>query len=266
MMAFKSRLSCPSVFFVLMFSQAYASEKTSEQSFQEALGNPWKQVFLDAGHENWRAQWFMDGRIGKVSNHPEGMVLEAGPEFKNNEHHIVLWTKKSFEEDLKIEFDYTRLDDETRCVNIIYIQATGSGIPPYHEDIYQWKNLRDTPSMEMYYKHMHTYHISFAAFPNNNSTTSYLRARRYLPESQKLKGTDLEPTYSPEGLFEKGVPHHLTIIKLNREILVQIKNPSKTFHAVFGTQSLPEIQNGRVGIRHMFTRSARYKNFSISTF
>jgi hypothetical protein len=27
---------------------------------------------------------------------------------------------------------------------------------------------------------------------------------------------------------------------------------------------LPVITEGRIGIRHMFTRSARYKNFSIS--
>jgi hypothetical protein len=68
------------------------------------------------------------------------MVLTAGPEFGNDAHHMVLWTKSSFEGDLRIDFDYTRLDRETRCVNILYIQATGSGKGPYQEDIMKWND------------------------------------------------------------------------------------------------------------------------------
>ena len=69
--------------------------------------------------------------------------------------------------DLKIEYDYTRTDNETRCVNILYIQATGSGKGPYALDISDWNELRKVPAMATYFNHMHAYHISYAAFPNS---------------------------------------------------------------------------------------------------
>lgn len=70
-----------------------------------------------------------------MENVPDGMKLTAGPQFKNDAHHMELWTKRSFEGDLKIEFDYTQLGFETQCVNILYLQATGSGKGPYTKDI-----------------------------------------------------------------------------------------------------------------------------------
>ena len=63
-------------------------------------------------------------------------------------------------------------------MNILYIQATGSGEEPFVKDITEWNELRRAPAMRMYFDHMNTYHISYAAFPNNEDTTSYIRARR----------------------------------------------------------------------------------------
>ena len=79
---------------------------------------------------------------------------------------MVLWTEDEFQGDVKIEYEYTRLDNETNCVNILYIQASGSGEAPYHEDITQWYQLAACRvlAMRMYFDHMHTYHISYAAF------------------------------------------------------------------------------------------------------
>ena len=73
---------------------------------------------------------------------------------------MVLWTRNSFTGDLRIDYSYTRLDDETRCVNILYIQATGYGEGQYAKDISKWNGLRRVPAMRMYFDHMHTYHIS----------------------------------------------------------------------------------------------------------
>ena len=73
------------------------------------------------------------------------MELTAGSEFGNNAHHMVLWTKESFEGDLKIDYEYTRLDEATRCVTILYIEATGSGKGPYVKDISRWNELRKCP-------------------------------------------------------------------------------------------------------------------------
>ena len=47
------------------------------------------------------------------------LELTAGPEFKNDAHHMVLWTQDNFTGDVKIEYDYTRIDQATNCVNIL---------------------------------------------------------------------------------------------------------------------------------------------------
>ncbi|MEM9587293.1 MAG: DUF1961 family protein, partial [Planctomycetota bacterium] len=233
-------------------------------AFQEADRTPWRQAFFDPGTQDWSQRWFLDGEVGKVTNDSNGMRLSAGPEFKNNAHHMVLWTKDSFQGDLKIEYDYTRLDTETRCVNILYIQATGSGTGPYEEDIFKWRELRRVPAMSEYFNHMKAYHISYAAFPNNENATSYLRGRRYLPETSGLKGTELTPDYYPQRLFKPRVPHHITVIKKPRDLYLRVSNDQDTEHFHLKNESLPEIDGGRIGLRHMYTRSALYKNFRVS--
>lgn len=209
----------------------------AEKAFSQANQGSWKEVFTDTGTADWKEKWFLDGEIGKVSTNSEGMTLSAGPEFKNDSHHMVLWTKQNFVGDLKIEYDFTRLDKENRCVNILYIQATGSGKEEYHKDIAEWTHLRRIPSMRTYYANMNVYHVSYAAFgESNNTNNSYIRGRRYLPDHGKLEGTELKPDYFSESLFATGVKHHMTFIKKDRA-----------------------DSSGQ------FTRSGRYGNFRIST-
>jgi hypothetical protein len=230
-----------------------------------AIAGEWNQLFFDDCIGDWREKWFLDGEIGSVETSTNGLQLTAGPQFRNDAHHMVLWTKDSFEGDLKIEFDYTRLDFETRCVNILYIQATGSGIGPYAKDISEWNELRRIPAMKMYFNHMNLYHISFAAFPNDEDATQYIRGRRYMPTAGKgLEGTDLMPDYFPEGLFEPGVKHHITVIKQGTDLFMRIENERQVYHCRMSNPGLPPVTEGRIGLRHMFTRSARYRNFRIS--
>ena len=241
-------------------------EKLSEQElFAAADSRAWNNIFSDSCTGDWKDNWFLDGKVGKVTTGPDGMTLTAGPEFQNDAHHMVLWTHDVFEGDLKIEYEYTRLDDETRCVNILYIQATGSGMDPYAEDIAEWNELRRVPAMRSYFDNMNTYHISYAAFPNDEDTTSYIRARRYMPHQTGLQGTELVPDYFPTGLFQTGVPHKITVIKLDRHIFMRVENPQQTSYFHLSNTNLPPILNGRIGLRHMFTRSARYSNFRVST-
>ena len=247
----------------LNFSDSVAT--SDEAAFNDAASGKWHQQFSDTCTGDWEKQWFLDGIIGSVETSPLGMQLTAGPKFANDAHHMVLWTKETFAGDVKIEYDYTRLDHESRCVNILYIQATGSGEAPYHADITQWNPLRKIPAMRMYFDHMNTYHISYAAFPNvGDDRTSYIRARRYMPNQTGLKGSDLEPDYFPEGLFAPGVKHHITVIKKDRDIFMQVDNGDKVVYCHMTNPNLPIVTEGRIGLRHMFTRSARYKNFSIS--
>ncbi|QTN32037.1 DUF1961 family protein [Akkermansiaceae bacterium] len=242
-----------------------AEPAQDKAAFEKAAAADWKEVFSDPCTGDWRKQWFLDGEVGTVVTGPEGMALTAGPEFGNDAHHMVLWTKQSFEGDLKIGYEYTRTDNETRCVNILYIQATGSGKEPYARDISQWNELRKVPAMATYFDHMHTVHLSYAAFPNSGENrVSYIRARRYLPEGKGLKGTELAPDYEPEGFFAQDVPHHITVIKRGRELFMRVENPERVGHFHFSNPHLPAVNEGRVGLRHMFTRSARYRNFRIS--
>ncbi|MEM9364693.1 MAG: DUF1961 family protein [Planctomycetota bacterium] len=243
-----------------------ATLEVAEGAFEEASRGNWEEVFSDSGTGDWKKNWFLDGEVGVVTSGPQGMTLSAGPEFKNDAHHMVLWTKPSFEGDLKIEFDYTRLDAETRCVNILYIQATGSGIGKHATDIAAWRDLRSVPSMRSYYDNMHLYHISYAAFPNSgDNRRAYIRGRRYLPNAKGLKGTELETDYYPVGLFETGLKHQVTVIKRDRELFMRIENAEQTFDCHLLNRQLPIVTEGRIGLRHMYTRSARYQNFRIST-
>jgi hypothetical protein len=74
----------------------------------------------------------------------------------------------------------------------------------------------------------------------------------------------LEPDYYPEGLFEPGVPHQISVIKKDRDLFMRIKNPETVMWFHMANPDLPVITEGRIGLRHMFTRSARYKDFRIS--
>ena len=260
-------IGCGSVFALLSMAGAEPVDEVagSRRTFEEAEAGAWKVVFQDPCKESWRERWFLDGEIGVVESGPEGMTLTAGPEFRNDAHHMVLWTKESFEGDLKIEYEYTRLDKERRCVTILYVQATGSGVGPHVADIFKWNDLRRVPSMKTYYNHMHTYHISYAAFGNDGKDeTGYIRGRRYMPEGKGLKGTELKPDFRPPGLFETEVKHHITVIKKDRDLYMKVRNPDQVFYAHMRNGDLPAIREGRVGLRHMFTRSARYRNFVIS--
>ncbi|MFM8886595.1 MAG: hypothetical protein ACKOKC_09305, partial [Chthoniobacterales bacterium] len=95
---------------------------------------------------DWRDKWFLDGEIGAAETTPAGLRVSGGPRFGQDAHHTVLWTKDSFEGDVKIEYDYTRLDFENRAVNILFIHATGSGTGPYARDITEWNELRKVPT------------------------------------------------------------------------------------------------------------------------
>ena len=249
-----------------MISRGATDPAADKVAFEEAAAGPWKEAFFDECTGDWRDQWFLDGEIGTAENSPAGMRLSGGPRFWNDAHHMVLWTKDSFEGDVKIEYDYTRLDFENRAVNILFIHATGSGTGPYARDITEWNELRKVPAMKTYFNNMNLYHVSYAAFPLDGiDTTAYIRGRRYMPDTGKgLEGTDFTPDYFPVGLFEPGVPHHITVIKRGTDILMRIENDQQVYHCKMSNTALPTVTEGRVGLRHMYTRSARYKNFRIS--
>lgn len=136
-----------SVIVFLMLFMTLSGYSQNVDALDNALkeSDQWKLQLTDDGTGNWKTNWFLDGQIAKVENSGKGMHLQAGPEFGNDAHHMVLWTKKMFKGDVKIEFTYTRTDEETRAVNILYIQATGKEEGEFVYDISQWNQLRKVP-------------------------------------------------------------------------------------------------------------------------
>jgi hypothetical protein len=59
------------------------------------------------------------------------------------------------------------------------------------------------------------------------------------------------------------VPHHVTVIKKGRTMLMRIENDEQTLYCSMSNPGLPPVTEGRVALRHMHTRSAIYKNFRI---
>ncbi|RMG70963.1 MAG: DUF1961 family protein [Bacteroidetes bacterium] len=225
---------------------------------------PWETVFFDSFTSDWQNQWTLDGELATLTHSAQGLDYYAGTKWKDDAHHAVLWTKQSFAGDLRIDYTYTRLDTSRRGVNILYVQATGSGAEGYEADISQWADKRVVPTMSKYFRHMNSLHISYAAH-GGSIEKDYIRARRYLPEREKgLAGTAIPEDYFDTGLFDTGVPHEITVIKKGDDFFMYIRNPSQTYLCHWKLGDFPPITEGRIGLRHMYTRGARYQNFRIS--
>ena len=233
-----------------------------EKLFHELCRANWKPVFSDDGTKDWKTNWLLDGKIGRVENSTTGMGLYSGPEEKNSAHDVVLWTRKSFSGDILIEYDYTRIDNRDRSVNIIYIQATGSGEGEYKRNIFDWNVLREVPAMEVYYNNMNTLHISYAAFTEEGD---YIRARRYRPDlKKKMEGTELGAAFNT-GFFEKDVKHHITILKKGFDLFMKVSNNQKSALYKWNYQDHPGILEGPIGLRHKCVSASVYKNFVVKS-
>ena len=252
---------------ILCFSNISYSQNTAyQEKFEELNKQEAVLVFKDNFYKNWENNWFLDGKKGRISSGDNKLELYAGKEALKDENHVVLWTKKEFERDLKIDYDFTRLDNlENNFVNIIYIQAQGSGEGQFDKDIYKWRKLREIPKMSMYFDNMDTYHISYSVSEDKkNGKEEYIRGRRYMPEQKTgLKGTELTPEYLNTGLFKPGVKYHLTFIKIGKELYFNVNgdNQNRTFY--FNAEKYPPITKGRIGLRQMFTKASIYENFKV---
>ena len=223
--------------------------------FKALQTRAWKEVFADSCSGNWQDKWFLDGQAAKVSNDSEAMTIDTAKGY------AVLWTKPSFEGDLRIEYDFKRADRNNKGVNIIYIQATGDSDNGCVEDISKWSEKRKNAAMSDYYMNMHTYHISYAAYPKD-----YVRGRRYLPLKNKgLGGTNLKGEYHKTGLFEDNKWIHITIIKQARQLWMEFKHPDKTLLCHFKNEDKKKapILKGRIGLRLMPGRMSQFKNFKV---
>lgn len=107
----------------------------------------WEEVFYDFCTDDWKKQWTLDGKKATITLSNKEMEYKAGPNRRENASHAVLWTKQSFKGDIRIDYEYTKIDDVEEAVTIIYIQATGSGAEGYNKDISKWADKREIPAM-----------------------------------------------------------------------------------------------------------------------
>lgn len=231
--------------------------------------SPWRLTLSDSMHKNWHKNWFLDGEVVEVKNAKDGMTIWGGPEILNDAHHGVLWTKKEFEGDIRIEYDYTRLDTmlNLTAVTILYVHAQGDGTKENPSDITKWNDERRIPAMKTYFNRMNSYHISYAAAEpskDKKTTVDYIRARRYNPALKSgLKGTDFSAEYLNNDLFKVGVKYHVTFMLDGDQIFFIVKGDGKEVVCTFDRNEHPNLTKGRIGLRHMYTRGAKYENFKV---
>ena len=245
------------------------AEQQQQAAFQQLKQKSAQTVLTDDFICGWEQNWWLDGQKATLKTGLKGLTFHAGPTPASDADHSVLWTKQSFEGDMRISFDFVRLDSATKYVNILYLMAEGSGKAPYNKDISQWSELRNTPAMRLYFNHMQLYHISFAAFENDNDDpeADYVRARRYVPETGRgLAGTELLPDYNLTGLFQPGVKHHFIVIKQGNDLWMEVSNPHKTKLFHWKTDGFPSALSGRIGLRLMGSRSSHFSNFKVESF
>ncbi|WP_222861344.1 DUF1961 family protein [Seonamhaeicola marinus] len=249
--------SCLIILFII--NTAFAQ---NENFVQLNTDSKWQLKFSDNCTEDWETKWFLDGLRAQVVNTQKGMLFSAGDVEHDHSCHAVLWTKPSFSGDVKIEYDYTKIDTRVSQVNIVYIQA--QGIHEGKKDIFTWKDERDIPYMRTYFDNMKCLHISYAAFGNDGE---YIRARQY----PRLEGTDfnttteIPPASFNTGLFIPGKKYKITIIKTKTKLFFRVKGDSKEKVFSWDLDEQNQVKNGRIGLRHMFTRSSLYSNFKVYT-
>lgn len=227
----------------------------------------WNLQFSDHCDKNWQDNWFKDGLISRVEQDENGMNLIAGPVHRNDAHHTVLWTKQSFKGDIKIEYLYTRTDSQLINVNILYIQAQGTGNEGRGKDITEWNEYREVPTMSKYFYNMNPLHISYAAYPmtNEDPENDYIRVRKYPAEQGQFRKTEILPAYFKTGLFLPGETYKITVIKTDSKFYFNVKGKTTEKLYEWDLEEGQSPQEGRIGLRHMFTRSARYKDFKVWT-
>lgn len=131
-------LALPFVLILILSFSAYGQRSNVEEmkQFKNLSNLIWEEVFYDSCTNDWKQQWTLDGKKATISHSNKGMDFKAGPIRKENASHAVLWSKQSYKGDIRLDYEYTKIDDIEEAVTILYIQATGSGDDGYDKDIF----------------------------------------------------------------------------------------------------------------------------------
>ncbi len=250
-----------------MNQPSLSKQEDMQAVFDQLNKQDWNLALSDSGSADWQEHWALDGEKCKVTNTADGMVFKAGPEAGDNAHHGVLWTKASFPGDMKVSFDFTRLDTVNRYVCIVYFHANGIDEGDFAKDIHAWSHLRQVPWMKTYFENMDLLHVSFAAFGNDNDDTEdYIRVRRYpVREDRDFNQMEVDGTIFNTGLFIPDQAYHVTFIKTKDQLAMEITGGDKPLYHVWDISTVEETVDGPFGIRQMWQKHSRYQNINIYT-
>jgi hypothetical protein len=221
-------------------------------------------VWEPAQGASWETDWFLDGETSQVKTTPEGLVFKTGPVEGGDASHGVLWTRREFSGDVRIEFDFTRLDknlDHT-SVCLLYVHAKGKGREPFVEDIAAWKDLRKVPQMSLYFRNMKLYHVSFAC--TGGKDFNYVRARQYPTKGNFAVDTVIEPSYDNVDLFKPGETYRMVFEKRGTKLSLTATKDGVAHDWIWDASQFPDLNSGRIGLRQMRGRESLFANFRVT--
>lgn len=230
-------------------------------------------LFKDTMAKDWQANWFLDGQNAVLKHRGGGLdfiTTESEVDKKVDRapfdaQHAVLWTRQEFEGDIRISYTYTMLPGCT-WQKLIYIHARGIGSPPYVEDIYAWRHLREVARMDKYFNYMSLIGLSLR---------DPIRCRRY-PWRDIDRGMELVSEFKPRAEnkgFEIGHDLDVLVEKRNASLLLRITDRETGQDVVDHTWDLtdetvlkdrPKFQDkGRIGLRLMGGHKINVRHFKV---
>ena len=230
-------------------------------------------LFTDPMSENWPDQWFLDGEKATLQHRDGGLFFSGGTVTKDDDpveyhaHHAVLWTKREFEGDIRVSYQWTHVDTSDYGAILLYIQAQGIGEGPYDRDIFLWREMRSVPAMDKYFKNMNL--ISLSIREN-------VRCKRYpwfdREGNQYADGGLIDPMVEYKEKIEPGKTYRIVVEKRNPMVsfrIIDTATGEATIDHTWDTTKIDEgyevkqITKGRIGLRHMATKQAIYKDFKV---
>ena len=114
---------------------------------------------------------------------------------------------------------------------------------------------------------MEAIHISYAAFKmvNDDPEADYIRIRKYPAVVGEFQKTALEPDFFRTDLFQTGKTYAITVIKTTEKLYFEVKGEDQHELYEWDLDEKDRVEEGRIGLRHMYTRSSQYKDFKVST-
>ena len=74
---------------------------------------------------------------------------------------------------------------------------------------------------------------------------------------------EIPPAYYETGLFQTGVTYKMTWIKTKTKLYLTVKGNDIKKEYSWDLNKPESITEGRIGLRHMYTRSANYSDFKV---